>query len=94
MLFLYIIGHQASLRYTYAKESHNAHIAVIKRNVKNLLKIAKRDAWLCDKNPTANGKLSQFPVLFPKLLSYFLNNNEITNTILGGLCNESIMKLN
>lgn len=41
---------------THTRDEMFAHVEVIKRNVKNLLKIAKRDSWTCNRSPQSNGK--------------------------------------
>lgn len=45
---------------TRIKDELCARVEVIKRNVKNLLKIVKRDSWICDRQPKEHGKSVRF----------------------------------
>lgn len=42
---------------THVKDELFNRVDVIQRNVKNLLKIAKRDSWLCDRQPKLHGEM-------------------------------------
>lgn len=42
---------------THVKDELSNRVDVIQRNVKNLLKIAKRDSWLCDRQPKLHGEM-------------------------------------
>lgn len=46
----------------------------IKRNVKNLLKIAKRDSWVCDRGPSKHGKIFPSTTFFKIKFSKWVNN--------------------
>lgn len=61
-MFLFVIivvngNHVLISSPTHVKDELFNHVDVIKRNVKNLLKIAKRDSWLCDRQPKLHGEM-------------------------------------
>lgn len=46
--------HEESLR---AHTEFNVRNEIIRRNIKNLLKIASHDTWICDPKPSNNGEM-------------------------------------
>lgn len=54
--FFTVTGSHVSSQPYNAKDELDRRVELIRRNVKNLLKIAKRDSWVCDRYPHAHGK--------------------------------------
>lgn len=57
---------------THVKDELFARVEVIKRNVKNLLKIVKRDSWICDRQPEEHGKYDAFRSIIGVISASFL----------------------
>lgn len=58
IFFLAATGNGMPLLPNNAKEL-NDRVDLIRRNVRNLLKIAKRDSWVCDRFPFTHGENSE-----------------------------------
>lgn len=52
----------SSTPYNLKRELDN-RVEQIRRNVKNLLKIARRDSWICEHFPYTHGKLLTNPLM-------------------------------
>lgn len=71
-------GNYVSSQSYNAKDELDRRVELIRRNVKNLLKIAKRDSWVCDRYPHAHGKytLRSQALIIPKFRWIFSRNRK------------------
>lgn len=72
-------GNQISSLPYNAKDELNQRVDLIRRNVKNLLKIAKRDSWVCDRFPYTHGRNMIFSTIFVSKTK--IKSIELTHTI-------------
>lgn len=57
-------GNRISTQHYEVKDELSQRVELIRRNVKNLLKIAKRDSWVCDRFPYTHRMCLNFSINF------------------------------
>lgn len=88
-------GNHISTQHYEVKDELSQRVELIRRNVKNLLKIAKRDSWVCDRFPYTHRMCLNFSINFLDLaiqksnLPFLATNYEqVTKFLQGYVDNE------